>query len=87
MRGPQRRGPSGGERGCSTVIEPPLLGGSKPGYQHEVPKHGDSLLGWRVKVTYPTGPKLERRWHNGYIFQVVAQRRDEDSPAVYKYRA
>jgi hypothetical protein len=49
--------------------QPALLGGSRPGFQYDVPKHGTELIGWNCKATFPTGPKgrMELRWHDGFV--------------------
>ena len=61
---------AGRSRHAGPVVEPDIPGGSKLGFQYKPPGKPSSLMGWRVKVTFPTGPTLERRWHDGYIFQI-----------------
>ena len=35
--------------------------------QHEPPREGAELIGWKIKATFPTGPRRELRWHDGFV--------------------
>ena len=47
--------------------QPAIPGGSKAGYAYQPHTHGKDLVGWRIKATFPTGPKNELRWHDGFV--------------------
>ena len=75
---PGREGPSG--------EQPPIPGGQRPGYQYQPPSTGGELIGWRVKATFPTGPRRELRWHDGYIFEHRAREVGTPPRRVPMYR-
>ena len=41
--------------------QPAIPGGSKAGYAYQPHTHGKNLVGWRIKATFPTGPKKQER--------------------------
>ena len=53
--------------------EPPLDG--RGGDQYEPPRTGEQLVGWRCKISFPTGRGGERRWHKAYV---IAHERTAD---------
>ena len=66
MRDPLNR--AAGRVQVAPADQPAIPGGAKAGYQYEPPQHGGSLMRWRIKATFPTGPKNELRWHDGFVF-------------------
>ena len=34
-------------------------------------------MGWRIKATFPTGPRNELRWHDGFVFGCTSMEREE----------
>ena len=65
--------------------QPAIPGGAKAGYQYEPPQHGGSLMRWRIKATFPTGPKNELRWHDGFVFDHNQLEREEGEGVEYQY--
>ena len=43
------------------------------GWQHEPPKCGKELVGWRCKITYPSGKTNERKWQDGFVLESHGQ--------------
>ena len=58
-----------GRTASTSAKQPPLPNGERTGYQYAPPFEGKSLVGWRVQLTYESGPENEMRWHEGYIFE------------------
>ena len=58
-------------------LKPPIPGGTRAGYEYQAPKHGVELMGWRIKATFPTGPRNELRWHDGFVFGCTSMEREE----------
>jgi len=56
----------------------------KGGFQYLPPKTGEEMLGWVIRATFPTGPRRELRWHDGFI---VEQRRFEPAAPAAAYQA
>ena len=57
------------------------------GYQWEPPcdpNHPRQLLGWRVQAIFPTGPRQEDAWHDGFVFEVQQHR--EEGVTTYSLR-
>ena len=52
--------------------------------QHEPPKCGKDLVGWRCKITYPSGKTNERKWQDGFVFESKAKL--ESGTIVRAYR-
>ena len=43
-------------------------------------------MGWRIKATFPTGPKNELRWHDGFVVLYGEIQDDEGGPGtVHQY--
>ena len=40
---------------------------------------------WRIKATFPTGPKNELRWHDGFVFDHNQLEREEGEGVEYQY--
>ena len=48
------------------------------------PNHPRQLLGWRVKAIFPTGPRQEDAWREGFVFEVQQHR--EEGVTTYSLR-
>ena len=65
---------------------PAIPGGSKAGYAYQPHTHGKNLVGWRIKATFPTGPKNELRWHDGFVVEYGEIQDDEGGAGtVHQY--
>ena len=43
-------------------------------------------MGWRIKATFPTGPKNELRWHDGFVVEYGEIQDDEGGAGtVHQY--
>ena len=66
--------------------QPAIPGGSKAGYAYQPHTHGKNLVGWRIKATFPTGPKNELRWHDGFVVEYGEIQDDEGGAGtVHQY--
>ena len=75
VRDPLNRGM--GRVPVAPADQPPIPGGTRAGYEYQPPKHGVELMGWRIKATFPTGPRNELRWHDGFVFGCTSMEREE----------
>eukprot|EP00966_Prymnesium_polylepis_P259126 5984941-Prymnesium_polylepis.1 len=73
-----------GRKAAGASDEEPQINDSN--YQYEAPQleTGD-LIGWRARVTYPTGPSSQRRWQDGFII-VQREETNDDVSMVVWYR-
>ena len=55
--------------------------------QYKPPREGHALVGWRIKATFPTGPRDELRWHDGFIIECKEAQPENGRGLHFEYRA
>ena len=53
------------------------------GWQSQLPRTGNNLVGWNAQLTYPSGPNDKLRWHPAIIIEAIASADGKPENSTY----